>query len=206
MINFYYKVLGRTSKSSFRKQTLTDVLYYFFIKSVKKRVFKPISDKNETKHKIINKHIEIPTDSNEESKNLLSKSKIVYTYNTTSFDDYKTIYFKDEIMEIRKKRLNAIKEKYLILIRKKLILFNYKNILDFRNSQDFVQRLFVFLSKHIGTYKASIQELVEGQREVIHNDNFKFDDGETAKEKTDRFESKFKENFSTREILSKLKK
>lgn len=40
----------------------------------------------------------------------------------------------------------------------------------------------------IGIYNKSIENIVEGQREVTFDTNFKMEDGETVKEKLDRFE------------------
>ena len=116
-----------------------------------------------------------------------------------------TINFKKEIQDIKIKNRNILKEKYYLYIQNKLSKVNWKALLDFKNSQDYIHKIFLFLTRHIGTYKASIQELVEGQREVIYNDDFKFEDGETAKQKTEKFEGKFKENFSVRDLTSKIK-
>lgn len=41
----------------------------------------------------------------------------------------------------------------------------------------------------IGIYNKSIENIVEGQREVTFNPEFKLDDGETVKEKLDKFET-----------------
>lgn len=110
--------------------------------------------------------------------------------------------FKIELKEMKHKQLMKHFEKVRGFLLRLIKIFNWKAILDLKNSQDHINKVFVFLSKHIGTYKASIQELVEGQREVIYNDNFKFEDGQTAKEKTDEFEQKFKENFAIKEVIN----
>jgi hypothetical protein len=102
---------------------------------------------------------------------------------------------KNEISEIKKR----IRDKKIEKIKNKLIsLFNILNprqLLELKNTQNNVQLFFAFISKHIGNYKRSIQELVEGQREVTQNQNFTFEDGESVKEKTDRFDKKVKEIF-----------
>lgn len=104
--------------------------------------------------------------------------------------------FEKEITEIRenirKKRIDKIKK----LLNKNIQYFDFKKLIDLKNSQNNIQIILSFLSKHIGTYKKSISELVEGQREVTQNKNFLLDDGETVQEKLDRFESKIKEHMN----------
>jgi hypothetical protein len=104
--------------------------------------------------------------------------------------------FEKEISEIRenikKERIKKIKT----LVNKYIQYFNVKQLIDLKNSQNNVQKFFAFLSKHIGTYKKSISELVEGQREVTQNKNFLLDDGDTVQEKLDRFENKIKEHMN----------
>lgn len=51
----------------------------------------------------------------------------------------------------------------------------------------------------IEQYNKSIEEIVEGQREVTFNPDFKFENGQTVKEKTDEFEGKL------RSFINKLK-
>jgi hypothetical protein len=114
--------------------------------------------------------------------------------------------FKKEIDEIKeniwKKRINYLK----ITIVKYFGYFNIKNLIDLKNSQDNVKKIFDFLSRHITTYKTSIQELVEGQREVTQNKNFTFDDGETVQEKMDKFEKKLKEHLDVKSHIDSIKK
>ena len=44
---------------------------------------------------------------------------------------------------------------------------------------------------YMALYYESLQSLVEGRREVLNDENFKFHDQETVKEKQKRFEEKF---------------
>jgi hypothetical protein len=82
-------------------------------------------------------------------------------------------------------------------------ILNIKKLLDLKNSQNNLQKFFDFLSRHIGTYKKAVQELVEGQREVTYNKDFKFQDGQTVKEKCDKFESKLKETLNIHNLYKK---
>lgn len=106
-----------------------------------------------------------------------------------------------EVQYIKAKKKYKKKEEILSKIKSITKYFNWKRLLDIKNSQNYVKKVFMFLSRHIGTYKASMEALVEGQREVVHNNNFKFEDGESVKVKVDRFEEKFKENFNIREAI-----
>ena len=108
-----------------------------------------------------------------------------------------------EIKEnIRQKRIKKITETIIHFVNK----INIKHLLDLKNSQNNVKQLFNFLSRNIEIYKRSIQELVEGQREVTQNKNFQFEDGETVQEKMDKFELKLKENLSTPTNILDIKK
>jgi hypothetical protein len=40
--------------------------------------------------------------------------------------------------------------------------------------------------EYLGLYYESLQNLVEGKREVLQNSDFKFDDGKTVKEKEEK--------------------
>ena len=126
-----------------------------------------------------------------ETKNL---EQIQNPKNFSSLD--LNVDLKKELMEIkqsiRKKQIEKLKN----LIKFYLNKLNVKHLLDLKNSQNNMKNLFNFLSRNIEIYKRSIQELVEGQREVTYNKNFKFDDGETVKEKEIKFEEKLKENIN----------
>lgn len=183
MIDFIYKLKIITQKpnKNFKKQTLSEILIYlqlkYLIKTLNANFIRTIKQKSNQKKKP----------------------------NSSYFLHTSKVNLKEEVEFIKEKLNLKRRERLLVFFQTKFFIFNWKSFLDFRNSQDFIHKVFLFLSKHIGTYKSSIQELVEGQREVIHNDEFLFDDGETAKEKTNKFERKFKENFSIKEIISKYK-
>jgi len=103
---------------------------------------------------------------------------------------------------IRKKQIEKLKN----LLKFYLNKLNLKHLLDLKNSQNNMKHFFNFLSRNIEIYKRSIQELVEGQREVTQNKNFQFEDGETVQEKMDKFEIKLKENLnSSKEMRDILK-
>jgi hypothetical protein len=101
--------------------------------------------------------------------------------------------FKQELNQIKyallKKRVNYIKDSLLKFVKR----LNIKYLIDLKNSQNNVELIFDFLSRHIATYKNAIHELVEGQREVTQNKNFRFQDGETVQNKMDKFDNRIKE-------------
>jgi hypothetical protein len=109
---------------------------------------------------------------------------------------------KDIKKEIQRKRIEKAKE-FLFKILK---IIDVRHLIDLKNSKDNIQKLFGILSKQIEIYKKSIQELVEGQREVTQNKNFTFEDGDTVQEKVDRFESKIKEYLNIQGHIEKYKK
>lgn len=113
--------------------------------------------------------------------------------------------FKEEFNEInnlkRKKFYENLSNVYLKIYNK----LNIKHFFDLKNTQNNVKLFFEFLSKHISNYKKSIQEIVEGQREVTQNKNFKFEDGQTVQEKMDNFDKKMKEYFNIQEFYKKIK-
>ena len=43
---------------------------------------------------------------------------------------------------------------------------------------------------YLALYYESLQNLVEGRREVLHDENFKFEDGKTVKEKAEILEKR----------------
>jgi len=104
--------------------------------------------------------------------------------------------------EIQRKRIE--KAKAILLKIMKIIDIRY--LIDLKNSKDNIQKIFGILSKQIEIYKKSIQELVEGQREVTQNKNFTFEDGDTVQEKVDRFEAKIKEYLNIQGQIEKYKK
>jgi hypothetical protein len=106
---------------------------------------------------------------------------------------------KDRILQ---RKIYSLKTK----IKKYMSFLNLKYLIDLKNSQNNIKKFFDFLSKHITTYKMSIQEIVEGQREVTQNKNFTFDDGETVKEKMDKFENKLKEHLNVQSQIDNIKK
>jgi hypothetical protein len=103
------------------------------------------------------------------------------------------IDFKKELTDIkysiRINRFRYIRDKLIWLFNK----FNLKYLIDLKNSQNNVELFFEFLTRHIATYKQAIHELVEGQREVTQNRNFRFPDGETVGDKMDSFDKRVKE-------------
>jgi len=102
-------------------------------------------------------------------------------------------------MRIRNKKISKVKK----VIKQILRFTNIKNLMDLKNTKNTIQATFVTLSKYIRLYKQSMNELVEGQREVTQNKNFKFEDGETVKEKIDKFEKKLKENVNLNDHYEK---
>jgi hypothetical protein len=98
---------------------------------------------------------------------------------------------------IQKKRIKLFKS-YISYVIQKL---NIKHFLDIRNTQNNLKHLFTILSKNIEVYKRSIQELVEGQREVTMNKKFRFEDNETVQDKMDKFEEKLKDNLSIKQHI-----
>jgi hypothetical protein len=118
--------------------------------------------------------------------------------------------FEEELKEIKLKKQKVYMKKITTFFQQILKILNIKFLLDLKNSQNNIQKITEFASKHIGNYRKSIQELVEGQREVTTNKNFKFEDGETVQDKTNKFETKVKErlniNFNTIQEIYKNKK
>jgi hypothetical protein len=105
-------------------------------------------------------------------------------------------------LRIREKRIAKIKN-FINKIRK---ILNIKSFLDLKNTKNTIQATFSVLSKYIALYKLSMNELVEGQREVTHNKNFRFEDGETVQEKIENFERKLKENVNLNDHYEKKEK
>ena len=103
---------------------------------------------------------------------------------------------------IRNKKISKIKK----IIKRFTRIVNIKHFLDLKNTKNTIQATFTVLSKYIGLYKHSMNELVEGQIEVTHNKNFKFEDGETVKDKIDGFEKKLKENVNLNDHYEKKEK
>ncbi len=132
-------------------------------------------------------------------------SDITKTKNPQLTNDKNLPDLQKELTEIKsniiKKRIAYIKMKVI----KCLSYLNVKYLVDLKNSQNNIKQLFDFLSKHIATYKKSIQELVEGQREVTQNKNFTFDDGETVQKKIDKFENNLKEHMNLKTNFDNLK-
>jgi hypothetical protein len=113
--------------------------------------------------------------------------------------------FKTELEFLKEEKRRKLKEKIINKISEYIKLLNIKRLMDIKNSQNNIQKFFAFLSLHVGTYKKSLQELVEGQREVTQNKQFTFDDGDTVQEKMDRFEYKIKEHLNVESHLNNLK-
>lgn len=120
--------------------------------------------------------------------------------------NFPTINLKTELKLIKSK----IREKKIAKIKKFINKFtkivNIKNFLDLKNTKNTIQATFTVLSKYISLYKLSMNELVEGQREVTQNKNFRFEDGETVKEKIENFERKLKENVNLNDHYEKKEK
>ena len=110
---------------------------------------------------------------------------------------------KEELREIYWKMLQARLNKIKMFFHKIYRMFNIKYLLDLKNSQDNIQKFFHFLSENIKIYKKSLEELVEGHREVTYNKDFKFQNGQTVQNKIDKvnelmtqFDRKIKETLS----------
>lgn len=108
-----------------------------------------------------------------------------------------------ELEEIKLKMRQERIERVINYFKKIAKYSNIKHLFDLKNSQDNIQKLFAFLSEYIGIYKRSLQELVEGQREVTQKKNFKFEDGQTVQEKMDKFEAKVKEHLNIKNQFNK---
>ncbi len=98
----------------------------------------------------------------------------------------KPVNMKEELREIYWKMLQAKLNKFKMFFHKIYRMFNIKYLLDLKNSQDNIQKFFHFLSENIKIYKKSLEELVEGHREVTYNKDFKFQDGQTVQNKIDK--------------------
>lgn len=98
----------------------------------------------------------------------------------------KSVNMKEELREIYGKNIQAQLNKFKMFFHKIYRMFNIKYLLDLKNSQDNIQKFFLFLSENIKIYKKSLEELVEGHREVTYNKDFKFQDGETVQNKIDK--------------------
>ena len=98
----------------------------------------------------------------------------------------KPVNMKEELREIYGKDFQARINKFKMFFHKIYRMFNIKYLLDLKNSQDNIQKFFQFLSENIKIYKKSLEELVEGHREVTYNKNFKFQDGQTVQDKIDK--------------------
>lgn len=149
-----------------------------------------------TGHRVSNNTLPRNKEMIEDIRSEAKKEKFVHSSN---------VDLNAELQEMKRKdyeiRINKIKE----ITRKLTKVINIKYLMDLRNSQLNAQKLLEILSRHIETYKKSIQELVEGQREVTLNKDFKFDDGETVKEKMDKFEFKAREHLTSNEMFNKIK-
>ena len=98
----------------------------------------------------------------------------------------KPLNLKDELQDIYGKEFQAKLNKFKMFWHKIYRIFNLKYLLDRKNSQDNIKRFFHFLSENIKIYKKSLEELVEGHREVTYNKDFKFQDGQTVQNKIDK--------------------
>ena len=98
----------------------------------------------------------------------------------------KPVNMKEELKEIYGKDLQAKINKIKMFFHKIYRIFNIRYLLDLKNSQDNIQKFFHFLSENIKIYKKSLEELVEGHREVTYNKDFKFENGQTVQNKIDK--------------------
>eukprot|EP00357_Protocruzia_adherens_P024401 CAMPEP_0114977368 /NCGR_PEP_ID=MMETSP0216-20121206/3197_1 /TAXON_ID=223996 /ORGANISM="Protocruzia adherens, Strain Boccale" /LENGTH=178 /DNA_ID=CAMNT_0002338415 /DNA_START=107 /DNA_END=643 /DNA_ORIENTATION=- len=64
----------------------------------------------------------------------------------------------------------------------------FEKVMKDRQSVTLIERWSKLIVYHINNYHRSLQELVEGHREVTTNKDFQFEDGETVQNKLDRFE------------------
>jgi hypothetical protein len=98
----------------------------------------------------------------------------------------KPVNMKEELKEIYAKHIQAKINKLKMFFHKIYTVLNIKYLLDLKNSQDNIQKIFHLLSENIKIYKKSLEELVEGHREVTYNKDFKFQDGQTVQNKIDK--------------------
>lgn len=113
------------------------------------------------------------------------------------------INFNSELRYLQSRIRNKKMAKYKQFFKRIYKILNIKHLMDLKNTKNTIHEAFSVLSKYIALYKRSINELVEGQREVTHNKNFKFEDGETVKDKIENFEKKLKENVNLHDHFEK---
>ncbi|CAI2382229.1 unnamed protein product [Moneuplotes crassus] len=78
-----------------------------------------------------------------------------------------------------------------------MVVEKYKNIKKREKQPMTVERGAKSLSKFLGIYRTGMASMLQGYREVTTDENFKFDDGTTVKERMDRFESRMKRSKGT---------
>ena len=163
-------------------------------------------------------------------KDLLTKKYILFNLTTTNYFKKEEIKLNERYSKIlieseNKKKikippsLKKNQEKIFNKIKNKFIL--YKNILEKKENQNFEilekknlreikSNIFSFRENFLQFFKLyneSLENLVEGQREVLSNDKFVID-GESVKEKEEKLElffNKFKSD-SLNQIKKKIKK
>lgn len=111
-----------------------------------------------------------------------------------------SVDLKSEISHIKQVKRNQRKKEIIAFFTNTLNFLSVRKLLDMKNTKNNVQDLFDLLSKQISNYKNAIQELVEGQREVTQDKNYRFENGETVQDRLDKFTVKFRENFSFKNI------
>ena len=90
------------------------------------------------------------------SKNKIMENKSINFMNirnNTKFPDFEK-ELNDIKNELQRKRIEKIK----IYFNKYLQMINIKYLVDLKNSQNNVKQIFAYISRHIGTYKQSMQE------------------------------------------------
>jgi hypothetical protein len=213
-MNFLLKIRYRTFKKIFASSNLDFVTKLYLYENYFSNLAK-IKRKNELN--LWDKILKLNLDNQREKikkkiEKKIEHSRINETKNLEQIQNPKNfsspdlnVDLKKELIEIKQSIRKKQIEKLRNLIKFYLNKLNVKHLLDLKNSQNNMKNLFNFLSRNIEIYKRSIQELVEGQREVTQNKNFQFEDGETVQEKMDKFEMKLKENLNSgkemREIL-----
>ena len=65
----------------------------------------------------------------------------------------------------------------------------FKESLSSRETREgLLQNIVKSVFSNLTLFYESLQALVEGRRDVLHNENFRFEDGKTVKEKQEAFE------------------
>ena len=94
-----------------------------------------------------------------------------------------------------KKLLKELNEKLL----KSQFVERLHNLRKEKNYEEEASKRFKGFFRYLALYYESIQNLVEGRREVLHDEEFRFEDGKSVEEKAEIFEKRIN-SFVGRQI------